>query len=328
MEKLARAIWYENYPLGWILLPLEGIYRTLVMIRRYGYRYGWFAITQLPVPVIIVGNITVGGSGKTPLVLWIAQFLAANGWRPGIISRGHGGRIKSIPREVKPDDDPREVGDEPLLLARRTQMPIAVCRRRAKAGELLLAHHDCDCLIADDGLQHYGLARDVEIAVTDRARGLGNRHCLPVGPLRESMQRLDQIPLRVAQGCAEPGEYNMILILGDAVFISDDIVSRPLTSFCTTPVHAVAGIGHPEKFFAALRARGLTIIVHSFPDHYFFRPDELDFGDELPVLMTEKDAVKCAVAVNARHWYVPVEAHISPEFGVRLLELIKLRGYA
>ncbi|CAK0774945.1 Tetraacyldisaccharide 4'-kinase [Gammaproteobacteria bacterium] len=318
-EQLAQAVWYEGHHLGWILRPLGGLYCIVVATRRQGYRRGWFSSTRLPVPVIIVGNITVGGTGKTPLVLWVVEFLTAHGWRPGIVSRGYGGRIGDIPREVELNDDPGEVGDEPLLLARRAGVPVAVCRSRAKAGELLYTRHGCDCLIADDGLQHYALARDLEIAVTDRSRGLGNSCCLPAGPLRESLGRLAQIPLRVANGPPDPGEYAMTLHPGNARSLTEEIAIRPLTNFLDTPVHAVAGIGYPARFFSTLRAVGLSVIAHPFPDHHPFRPEDLAFGDHLPILMTEKDAVKCLAFGGIGQWYVPVEAQLSPEFGTRLL---------
>ncbi|CAK0762811.1 tetraacyldisaccharide 4'-kinase [Gammaproteobacteria bacterium] len=322
VESLVQAVWYGGHPLGWILRPIGMLYCVVATIRHQGYRRGWFSATRLPVPVIVVGNLTVGGAGKTPLVLWVIRFLVAQGRRPGIISRGYGGRVGDLPREVGANDDPSEVGDEPLLLARRAGVPVAVCRWRARAGELLHTRHGCDCLVADDGLQHYALARDVEIAVTDRTRGLGNGRCLPAGPLREPIGRLAQVALRVAHGPPEPGEHTMTLNPGDAVALIDGITSRPLATFRDTPVHAVAGIGHPPRFFATLRAAGLTVIAHPFPDHHSFRPAELVFGDGLPVLMTEKDAVKCATFASVGQWYVPVAAQLAPEFGICLLELL------
>jgi len=319
IERLAQAIWYEGHPIGWILCPLGGLYCMTVKMRRQCYRRGWFSSTRLPIPVIIVGNLTVGGTGKTPLVLWIVQFLLANGRQPGIISRGYGGRIGDTPREVRSGDNPSEVGDEPLLLARRSGVPVAVCRSRVKAGEFLYIHHGCDCLIADDGLQHYALARNIEIAVTDRTRGKGNGRCLPAGPLREPIEWLSQIPLCVANGSPEPGEYAMTLIPGKVLSLTEGIAARPLTDFRDTPVHAIAGIGYPTRFFSTLRTAGLTVIAHPFSDHHSFRPEELAFGDDLPILMTEKDAVKCAAFEGKGRWYVPVEAQLASDFGARLL---------
>ena len=290
------------------------------MIRRQGYLRGWFASTRLPVPVIVVGNVTVGGTGKTPTVLWIAQFLTAHGWRPGIISRGYGGHVGNLPQVVQRDDDPWDVGDEPLLLARRSGVPVAVCQRRAKAGALLCDQYGCNCLIADDGLQHYALVRDVEVALVDRVRGMGNGRCLPAGPLREPMRRLAQIPLRVVYGAPLPGEYAATLTASAVISLAGAYAPRPLSAFRDTPVHAVAGIGHPVRFFSFLQAAGLSVIPHPFPDHHRFRAGDLHFGDDdLPVLMTEKDAVKCAAFAHAGQWYVSVDAQLPPAFGTHLL---------
>jgi tetraacyldisaccharide 4'-kinase len=187
---------------------------------------------------------------------------------------------------------------------------------------LLLTRHDCDCLIADDGLQHYALVRDVEIAVTDRSRGLGNGRCLPAGPLREPARRLAEVHLRVAHGPPEDGEYAMTLVAGEAVALAGGETPRPLAAWRGTAVHAVAGIGYPPRFFATLWVAGLAVIEHPFPDHHPFRPADLAFGDNLPVVMTEKDAVKCAAFAQPGQWYVPVEAHLDPAFGARLLELL------
>ncbi|CAK0745095.1 Tetraacyldisaccharide 4'-kinase [Gammaproteobacteria bacterium] len=301
------------------LLPLENLYCGVMKFRRYAHQRGWLHSERLPVPVLVVGNITVGGTGKTPLVLWLAKFLETNGWKPGILSRGYGGKIGNKPREVFSEDDPKEVGDEPLLLARRSKVPVAVCTKRTSAGNLLISRHGCTCLICDDGLQHYALERDVEIVVTDRARGFGNGHCLPAGPLREPISRMAKTHLQIAHGVPlAPGEYAMSLELGLAVSIGSPKVLRPLSDFQTTPVHAVAGIGHPDRFFDALRAKGLNIIPHPFPDHFLFQ--NFDFGDCFPIMMTEKDAVKCSFLSEG--WYVPAEAVLPLEFGKKVLDLL------
>ncbi len=322
MERLVCAVWYEGHFLGWVLRPVAALFCLVVRLRRLGYLRGWFASQRLSVPVIVVGNLTVGGTGKTPTVLWLAQFLVAHGWRPGIISRGYGGRIGDKPQVVGPTANPLDVGDEPLLLARRSGVPVAVCRWRARAGELLATHYDCDCLIADDGLQHYALARDIEIALVDRARGMGNGLCLPAGPLREPLGRLREVSLRVAFGAPLPGEHPLGLVPGDVLSLDGDAPSRPLASFCATTVHGVAGIGHPQRFFSLLEAAGLTVIAHPFPDHHPFRPEDLAFGDDLSILMTEKDAVKCITFARNGQWYVPIDAHFTPEFAASLLGLL------
>ena len=302
------------------LLPLANLYCGVMRIRRHAYQQGWLHSERLPVPVLVVGNITVGGAGKTPLVLWLANFLETNGWKPGILSRGYGGKIGNEPKEVFLEDDPKEVGDEPLLLARRSKLPVAVCTKRTAAGNLLISRHGCTCLICDDGLQHYALARDIEIVVTDRVRGFGNGHCLPAGPLREAISRMAKTHLRVAHGPPAFGEHMMSLELGVAVSIDPAKVLRPLSEFQTTPIHAVAGIGHPDRFFNALRAKGLNIIPHPLPDHFAFQKKDFDFGDRFPVVMTEKDAVKCHFLPEG--WYVPAEAILPSEFGKKLLDLL------
>ncbi len=304
--------------MGWILRPFGALFCVVVRIRRWGYVRGWFASLRLPVPVIVVGNLTVGGTGKTPTVLWIAQFLVSHGWRPGVVSRGYGGRVDDRPRTVDPSDSPTEVGDEPLLLARRSGVPVAVCRWRGRAGAWLYTQHGCNCLIADDGLQHYALERDLEIVLLDRTRGT-NERCLPAGPFREPLQRLAEVPLRIAYGSSLPGEHALTLTPLDAVALAENTPPRSLASFRETLVHAVAGIGHPLRFFSLLRAAGLCILEHPFPDHHPFCPEDLDFGDPLPVLMTEKDAVKCFPFSRPGHWYVPVSAVFSPAFGAALL---------
>lgn len=322
IQKIVYLLWYKYKVLSLLLLPMEIIYLIVITIRRYCYKCGWCVSIRLPVPVIIVGNINVGGSGKTPLTLWIAQFLIAQGWRVGIISRGYGGKIKNIPRLVMSSDDPQEVGDEPIILARHSKAPMAICKNRVKAADLLITQYQCNCLIADDGLQHYRLMRDLEIAVIDYAQGFGNGHCLPVGPLREPITRLITIPLRVANGTPHNDEYQMSLIPHHAILISDDKITRPLSDFHYEKIHAVAGIGNPERFFNMLTTAGLNIIAHPFPDHHLYQPQELEFGDNLPILMTEKDAVKCVNFSGVKSWYVPITTHMNPQFGDQILRLI------
>ncbi len=324
ITRIAQAVWYEGHPLGYWLRPLEASYCGAVWLRRRLFGRGWLAKERLPVPVIVVGNVVVGGSGKTPLVLWIAHLLAAKGWRPGIISRGYGGRGGPGPREVTETSDPREVGDEPLLLARRSGIPVAVAGQRAAAGRLLLERYGCHCLISDDGLQHYGLVRDVEIAVTDRQRGLGNGRCLPAGPLREPLSRLAEVDLRVAQGEGERGEYPMTLLPTGLYPLQGKQFSYSLDTWRGITVHGVAGIGHPERFFTLLRNHGLHVIPHPYSDHAPYQRGALDYGDGRPVVMTEKDAVKYIPFAGPSHWYVAVEAQLPQVFGEQLLARLKL----
>lgn len=267
--------------------------------------------------MIVIGNITVGGSGKTPLVLWLAQLLRQRGYRPGLISRGYGGAAATWPQSVGTDSDPRMVGDEALMLARCSGCPMVVGPDRVAAARQLLAEHDVNVILSDDGMQHYRLARDIEIAVLDGERRLANGLCLPAGPLREPGTRLKSVDFVVANGHAEQGEWAMQLEAGEAILLTSG-ERRPVSAFSAAPVHAVAGIGNPGRFFQMLRTMGLEPIEHAFADHHPYRKGELDFNDAAPVLMTEKDAVKYFSYAGNRHWYLPVTARLSEEFGERL----------
>ncbi len=320
MHALERH-WQRPTLLSTLLLPLSGLYCAVTGARRFGYRHGWFRRERLSVPVIVVGNITVGGTGKTPLTLWLAAFLRNAGFSPGIITRGYGGRGKQWPCLVQAESDPDEVGDEPVLLARNSGAPIAVGSDRAATGRLLLQHHRCNVLLSDDGLQHYLLARDIEIAVIDGERRFGNGRCLPSGPLREPVSRLQSVDLRVTNGVPAAGELGMTLVpSGFTELISGRLEARP------PPLpgawHAVAGIGHPARFFSQLRALGLDIVEHAFADHHRFRPHDLAFGREAGVLMTEKDAVKCQGFAQPGWWVAKVEARPDERLGMAILKLL------
>ncbi len=316
--------WYGTKPpLG--LVPLSALFGGAVALRRMAYRKGWKSAQRLPVPVVVVGNLTVGGTGKTPLTIWLAEFLTASGYKPGVVSRGYGGRKQERPLAVGADSDPAEAGDEPVLIARRTGCPVTVFPLRAEAGRALLAAHDCDILIADDGLQHYALARDVEIAVVDGERRFGNGFCLPAGPLREPARRLAEVDLVVCRGgVPTDGEYPLSLLAGEAVNLADAGLRRPLADFAGLKLRAVAGIGFPQRFFADLRAAGLSFEERAFPDHHRYRPEDLGTDDAL-VLMTEKDAVKCRGFADGRLWAVPIKAQLPLAFGEKLLQLLKVK---
>jgi len=313
----APAFWNRRGPAALALLPVALLFRLVVWMRRLLHEWGWRRVVRLPVPVVVVGNITVGGTGKTPLVIALASALAARGLRPGIVTRGYGGRARGI-GAVAPDSDPEMVGDEPLLLAYRAGCPVwRGADRVAAATALLAAHPECDCLISDDGLQHLRLARDFEIAVVDGARGLGNGLPLPAGPLREPPARLRAVDAVVINGTGAAGlplgtpltlEGSRLVNLarGDTVL--------PLQAWRGHRVHAVAGIGHPRRFFDQLRAAGLQVVEHPFPDHHPFKAGDLVFDGVLPVVMTEKDAVKCVRFAHENWWCLPVEARLDPAF--------------
>ena len=325
-QRLAAA-WFspQATPLSVLLAPASIVFLGATLVRRALYRYGVFRTERLPVPVVIVGNITVGGSGKTPLVIALASALARRGWRPAIVSRGYGARSRG-PRPVAADDDPDAVGDEPLLLA-RTGFPVWIGVDRPAAGRALLAvHADRDLIIADDGLQHYALGRDIEIAVIDAARGLGNGLPLPAGPLREPAARLAQVDAIVRLGGAVRSEREFAMTLAGERFVRVNAasVSADAERFRSGTVHAIAGIGNPARFFAELAALGIRATCHPFPDHHRYTAADLQFPGATAILMTEKDAVKCKAFADDRCWTLPVSATVEPA----LLALIErgLRG--
>lgn len=306
-----NRIWYGDSPPPWWLTPLSVIYGSLSGARRFAYHRHLLRATPSPCPVIVVGNLTVGGTGKTPLVCWLAEQLTQLGHRPGIVTRGYGGSARA-PRLVQPADTPDTVGDEAVLLARRSRVPVATGRNRPAAAQLLI-NTGCDVIVSDDGLQHYALQRDCEIIVIDGDRQFGNRRLLPAGPLRETPARLAHADAVVVNGGEAPldGALRMRLLATSAVAMKYG-TSKPLREFCGAPVHAIAAIGNPQRFFAMLRAIGISVIEHPLPDHAKLRIDDISFADDLAVLMTEKDAVKCRDIAGPHHWFVPVSVAFAP----------------
>lgn len=317
-----EAHWQRATLLSTVLLPLSWLYCAVTGARRLAYRRGWLRRERLSVPVIVVGNLTVGGTGKTPLVVWLAGLLRNAGFHPGIVTRGYGGLSTNWPRLVTPDDDPSEVGDEPVLLARRTLCPVAAGPDRAAAGRLLLQERRCDVLLSDDGLQHYRLVRDIEIAVIDGERRFGNGRCLPAGPLRERSGRLHEVDICVTNGAPAADELGMQLVPGGFRELISGRVEARLPAF-SGPLHALAGIGHPPRFFRQLRALGLIVVEHAFPDHYRYTPDDLAFAENAGLLMTEKDAVKCERFARPGWWAVVVDARPDERLGAAVLKLLK-----
>lgn len=327
--------WYKKSLAHLMLYPLSLLFRLLSGSRRILYRIGLLRSTRLPVPVIIVGNITVGGSGKTPLTLWLVQHLIKAGHRPGIISRGYGGS-NIEPRAVQSGDNPDETGDEPLMMAQRGLCPVWIGRDRVAAAQgLLAAHPDCTVIISDDGLQHYRLQRDVEIVVVDGVRELGNQWLLPAGPLREPRSRLKSVDAIVvngrsnalsAQSTPAPNEYAMQLKGNVFTNLCDPALTKLPTDFQGKRVKAIAGIGHPQRFFNHLHSMGLHPLVQSFPDHHRFSPQDLEWHEADAILMTEKDAVKCAAFADAKCWMLRVDAQLSPDLARLILERIAPHG--
>jgi len=324
LSQFFNNIWYGN---GWqciLFLPVTWVFSQLVKIRRIAYNNGWLKSQSFPIPIIVVGNISVGGSGKTPLVIWIVELLKNAGYRPAIISRGYKGKAANWPQQVRVDSDPVVVGDEAVQLARRCKCPIAVGPDRCAAIQALLDHTDCNVIISDDGLQHYAMQRDIEIAVIDGVRRHGNQRLLPSGPLREPVSRLEKVDFIVSNGIAGRGEYAMrVKGLMARNLVSDKL--QGLERFSGQTVHAVCGIGNPERFFSGLRQFDINLIEHVLPDHHPFLEQDIHFDDDLPVLMTEKDAVKCQRFKSLQHWFVPVQADLNKHFAPRLLALLEKR---
>ncbi len=318
-----QRCWYGDRPPPWWTRLLAAPYGGATAARRAMYRRGWLHSQRLSVPVIVVGNLVAGGAGKTPLVIALVEALRARGFRPGVVSRGYGGNAKT-PHLLGANPDPAETGDEPALMRMRTGVPVAVGADRPAASRLLI-DAGADVIVADDGLQHYALARDVEICVIDGERRFGNGRLLPAGPLREPASRLRETDFIVCNGGAAPaGEVPMQLTMADARSLSDPARRQPLPAFAGQRVHAVAGIGHPQRFFEALRAAGIDVVEHAFPDHHRYAAGDLEFGDDRPVLMTEKDAVKCRVFASENWWCVPVSADLpSPFFDAVAARLVK-----
>jgi len=320
--------WHRRGAWQLVLLPLSLLFWLLSTLRRLAYGFGWLRVQRLAVPVIVVGNISIGGTGKTPLVLWLVEWLRQHEFRPGIVSRGYGG-LSAEPQQVQPDGDPALSGDEPLLLARQSHCPVWTGRDRVAAGRgLLAAHPECDVVISDDGLQHYPLARDVEVAVVDGQRLFGNGLLLPAGPLREGKWRLRRVDAVVVNGGDEPPDathFNMFL-QGAVLRNLRTGTTAHAHEFAGKKLHAVAGIGYPQRFFEHLQGLGLKFERHPFPDHHAYRSEDLDWPDADAIMMTEKDAVKCATFADQRYWALPVQAELDPTFGQRILDILRKRN--
>jgi tetraacyldisaccharide 4'-kinase len=324
-----QSIWYGKSPIRFVLWPFSMIFGGILIFRKLLYFLGIKKIATFDCPVIVVGNITVGGTGKTPLVIALAAFLQSRGYSPGIVSRGYKGTCKS-PELVRADSDPNCVGDEAVLLARRTNCPLVVCADRVLATAWLLKNCPCDIVLSDDGLQHFALGRNFEILVIDGERGFGNGFLIPAGPLREPKNRLKTIQCCVINGGEDqnpalyvPHPFIMRLEPGAFVnlktgqLLNHHLLNSAASEFVcgVKKLHAVAGIGNPGRFFRMLKSLGLTFNEHSFPDHYYFQPTDFDFLEEHEwVLMTEKDAVKCTAFADERYWYVPVTGRLSEAF--------------
>lgn len=322
-ESWFTDIWYRRRRAPLWLLPASALFILLSGLRRLLYAAGLLRVQRLDVPVLVVGNIAVGGTGKTPFTLYLVRTLQALGRRPGVILRGYGGTAATAGR-VTADSDPVLCGDEAVLLARRAGCPVFIGRDRVAAARLLREHEAVDCIVSDDGLQHYRLGRDLEIAVVDGSRGLGNGARLPAGPLREPPGRLRTVDLLVVNGDGYRHEAALRMRLQpDDLVALDGSRSTGLAGFRGRRVHAVAGIGNPQRFFDTLHAAGIGVIPHPLPDHAVFEAGTLEFGDTLPVIMTEKDAVKCRHLARPDYWYLAVNAEFAPDDARRIRERLQ-----
>ena len=324
--ELLNDIWYGKSPMRYALWPVSTVYRGLARLRRTAYQRGWRPTVEAAVPVIVVGNVSVGGTGKTPFVIWLADQLKQRGRKVGIVTRGYRGKGTEWPRAVAADSDPEEVGDEPVLLARRTSCPVVAGPDRVACVEALLEHTRVDVVLSDDGLQHYRLARAFEIAVVDGARGMGNGLCLPAGPLREPPSRLQEVDAIVVNGTGwgHAGVFRAEAVVTKVYHLKDG-TERTLESFRGKPVHAVAGIGNPQRFSDLLLDADLDVESHPLEDHAEITLDELTFDEPGAVLITEKDAVKCEHLKANGVWCVVVDFKFDADSASRLMRLV-LRG--
>ena len=325
--QIIQKHWYSpNVFLTLILAPVSFVFCCLVYCRRLMYRSGLFRQHKIDAPVIIVGNINVGGTGKTPLVTAIVKFLQEAGYQPGVISRGYGGRSRQWPQRVTAESDPVDVGDEAVLIAGQGTCPVMVGPDRVEAAKQLLASSDCNVIISDDGLQHYALARDIEIVVVDGERRFGNGMCLPAGPLRERQSRLRTVDFIIANGTAHNGEHAMTLEHDAFYNIQNAEQIRGVDDFRGQTIHALSGIGNNDRFFNSLELMGLTVLRHAFPDHYRFDKNDIEFEDRLSVIMTDKDAVKCRHFAGEHHWISRVSARVDDTFYEALMAKLKKKG--
>lgn len=324
-DYLSRA-WYSSRLTGVSLLlwPLSLLFQLLVFLRRLAYRVKLFKSYQPSVPVIVVGNITVGGTGKTPMVIGLTQFLISQGFRPGVVSKGYGGSAIDSPQVVTKNSDPLLVGDEPVLIHFKVGCPVVVGKDRVAATQLLLNNNpDCDVVISDDGLQHYALARQIEIAMLDGERRCGNQLCLPAGPLREAMNRLQQVDFVVVTS-GDPGREVVMKLQPERIYqlIAPERLLEP-DELQKKMIHAVAGIANPQRFFQTLRAMKLRLFEHPFPDHCLFVEQDFLFADNAVIIMTEKDAVKCRAFAKENFYVLSVQPELPVEFGNQLLDRLR-----
>ena len=323
--------WYQQAAWLGVFRPLSLLFQVLAKKRREDYLSGKKKSAELSVPVVVVGNITAGGTGKTPLVIAIVAFLRQQGFRPGVVSRGYSSKAPHYPFIVSANSNPDQAGDEPLLIARRSGCPVIIDPDRVLAAQKLIDDYACDVIISDDGLQHYRLGRDIEICIIDGQRGLGNKRCLPEGPLRESPQRLAGVDFVIVNGETEDlfrdDQYEMSLVSGQLKSLGRESAGSDLKvpPQSGESIYAVAGIGNPKRFFRHLEKSGYIVYGKAFSDHHHYVKTDFEALKEKPILMTEKDAVKCETIGLSNAWYLPVEAQLSNNFWEQFLTALKNR---
>ncbi len=328
---MIEQAWQYRGIIAWMLYPLSLLFALISTTRRFFYQAGLLKSYAAPVPIIVIGNITVGGSGKTPMVIWLCRELQRLGKNPGIISRGYGGKASSWPQDVSPSSDPKMVGDEAVLLASKTGCPMVVAPDRVAAANRLYAKHGIDIIISDDGLQHYRMQRAIELVVIDGERRFGNGFLLPAGPLREPVSRLKRVDFVINNGGSASDESKQMaevemglqpqhllnLKSGKKMEVAAFIKKHGKT------IHAVAGIGNPARLFRLLSSQGFLVTEHPFADHHPYQAADLKFSPELPIIMTEKDAVKCTTFASDNQWSLPVEAVIHPNFAEQIIHQLE-----
>lgn len=323
LHKKLPQIWYSKNVIALMLWPLSLLYQLLFKLHKLIYQLGIKKPYRSTLPVIVVGNITVGGTGKTPFTIALAELLMTNGYNPGIVSRGYKAATRTFPHVVAPDDCAKLFGDEPVLLAKKIDAPVIVSPQR-KEGVKVLEQQNCDVVICDDGLQHHALQKDIEVILVDGARRFGNGFCLPAGPLRESNKQLSKKEFVVAHGNSDIEKYQMRLSTCEIYNLTHPQLKLNWNEIQVKQVHAVAAIGHPQRFFDTLRELGITITEHEFPDHYQYNQADFEFCDEDDLLiMTEKDAVKCRQWARDNYWVLAVKASLSENFKTDLLSRLR-----
>ncbi|MCE2572506.1 tetraacyldisaccharide 4'-kinase [Motilimonas eburnea] len=319
------AFWYSKNIWAYLLLPLTALFALITAFRRLAYRCHWLKSEHVGVPTIVVGNLSVGGNGKTPVVIWLCEQLTAAGFKPGVISRGYGGKAPHYPYLVEPNTTGAQAGDEPVLIYHRCQCPVAVSPNRIEAAKLLRKTHQVDVIIADDGLQHYALQRDIELVVVDGERRYGNAWLLPSGPLRESKARLAKVDVVINNGGqAEAGEVSMSLVAGSPLPVTASVAEFDKACHGNS-INACAGIGHPPRFFRTLLGLGFEVEKQvPFADHHGFNEAEIQALEQArPLFMTEKDAVKCRDFALTQSWYLPVSASINESVANQIIAKIR-----